>query len=226
MTGDCGDRQAKRLLHIKLVKGRWYWDPPDRLRKSHGLVTKPLGGNQLEAWAYVERLNVKHLQLSPGAPRVGTVRWVIEQFIASTKFASLAASTQRDYRWLGERVLAPLRIASWIVGDLPPPSLRPRHANRIYAAILEQRGPAAAHYATRLARRLWKWAGRRDMVGQGNPWEEMELQGLPARTALWTPAQVTAVVEAAEKAGRPSLGLATVLAYWLGHRQADILGLT
>lgn len=218
--------QPKRPQHVKLVKGRWYWDPPDRLRKSHGLKTVALGGDQGSAWRYADKLNGEHLQLGPGAPRIGTIRWMLDLFFQSERAQTLAPSTLRDYRWLAYSVLAPLRAGTVIVGEMPAMAIKPRHADGIHKAIMEERGNAAAHYAARFARRVWHWAARREIVGAVNPWAGMELAGLPARTALWTQAQVAAVVAQAEADGRPSIGLATLLAYWLAHRQADVLNLT
>ena len=215
-----------RPLHVKLVKGRWYWDPPDRLRASHNLRTIALGGDQTAAWGYAHTLNRDHLSLGADQPAVGSVAWVLETFLADEKCTTLAASTQKDYRWLARKVLAPLQVNNRPLGELRALAIKPRHADAIYAQLKAANGHATAHYACRFARRVWKWAGRREIVDQANPWAAMELAGLPARTALWTPDQVEAVVTQAELLGRPSLGLATLLGYWFGHRQADVLNLT
>ncbi|MBB2157023.1 tyrosine-type recombinase/integrase [Gluconacetobacter diazotrophicus] len=211
---------------MKQVKGRWYWDPPDRLRRSHNLKTVSLGADQAAAWAYARRLNKDHLSLGEGEAPVGTVAWMIEAFLSSDRFNGLAESTRRDYRWLGRDVLAKIEVPPTTLGSMPAMSIKPRHADFIYTLIRDERGPSTAHYACRFARRLWHWGGRREIVGSVNPWSGMELQNPKARTALWTSAQVAAVVAQAEKEGYPSIGLATLLAYWLGHRQADILALT
>lgn len=63
-------------------------------------------------------------------------------------------------------------------------------------------------------------------VGTLNPWSGMELPSLPARKQRWRPEQIPLIVEKAREVGRPSLGLATLAAYWLGHRQGDLLSLT
>jgi Phage integrase family len=215
-----------RPLHVKQVKGRWYWDPPDRLRRALNLKTVALGADQGNAWAYAAKLNAEHLQLGPTAARVGSVRWVFAKFLESERAKSLADSTRRDYKWLAERVIQPVRVGSLLVADMPAMGIKARHADRIYELIAQERGHATGHYATRFARRVWKWAARRELVDATNPWAGMELRSLPKRTQLWTPELVRDVVAAAEKGGRPSLGLATVLGYWLGYRQADILGLT
>lgn len=216
----------ERPLHVKLVRGRWYWDPPDRLRKSHNLKTVALGADQSNAWAYARTLNRENLSIGKDQSPVGTVRWMIDTFLDSERCSGLSAVTQRDYRWLGQKVLSDIPVGAHTLGQLPAASVKPRHADFIYTIVRDERGEATAHYACRFARRLWHWAARREIVPMVNPWAGMELKSPAARTALWTREQVEAVVKAAEESARPSLGLATLLAYWLGHRQGDVLGLT
>lgn len=216
----------KRPQHVKQVKGRWYWDPPDRLRRSHGLKTIALGADQTNAWEYARKLNRENLSIGPDQAPVGTVRWMIDVFLDSDRCKGLAPATQRDYRWLGQRVLSDIAVGATTLGAMAATGIKPRHADHIHGLILEARGPATAHYACRFARRLWHWAARREIVDSVNPWSGMELKAPKGRTAIWTRPQIEAVVQAAEEAGHPSIGLATILAYWLGHRQADILSLT
>jgi hypothetical protein len=211
---------------VKLVKGRWYWDPPDRLRRSHGIRTVSLGADQGTAWAAARKLNREHLTLRDDAPALGTVAWLLAAFNASERFERLAAKTQKDYRHLA-RVISGMELDGGMkLGRVAAAAVKPRHADGLFAKLRAERGLHTAHYACRFARRVWKWAGRRDLVGPVNPWAGMELPTLPQRYALWPPELVPTVVAAAEKAGRPSLGLATVLAYWLSHREGDVLSLT
>ena len=222
----------ERPMHVKLVRGRWFWDPPDRIRASHGIKTKPLGADQTKAWAYARMLNRDHLGLGPDVPTVGSIAWLLDAFLGTPYFdqkdvtGSLASATQRDYRWLANKVLRPLAVGRSTLGQMPAAGVKPRHADGIYEELLNSKGAATAHYACRFARRVWKWAARKEMVGPLNPWAGMELKGLPARTAVWTREQVAAVVAKADEKGRPSLGLATLIGYWFGHREEDILALT
>jgi len=221
------DAAPDRPQHVKCVKGRWYWDPPDRLRRSHGLKTKPLGADQAAAWSLARTLNRDHLALGPGAPAIGSVSWLLEAFLASDRFAELAASTQRDYRWIAQRVLPPLPVASQELGRYPATSIRPRHADAIHALLRAEHGASAAHYACRVARRIWHWGARREMVDAAmNPWAGMELRGIAPREQRWTPAQVEIFRTKAREEGSASVALAVSIAYWFGHRQADVLGLT
>jgi integrase len=217
---------SEKPRYTQRRRGRWYWEPPLRLRKSHQLEVKALGADQVAAWAYARKLNKELAGLDPDAAPPGTVTWLFEQFFAGERFKSLAAGTQRDYRWIA-RTLGTVPVGNQTLGRLQARAIRPRHADSIYAALLKEKGHSAAHYACRVARRVWKWAGRRELVEQNaNPWSDMELKSIPQRHQRWTAEQVRAVVakSAEEKAG--SIGLAVLLAYWFGHRQADVLGLT
>lgn len=220
------DTSGGRPRFVTLRKGRWYWEPSPRLRKSRNLKTVPLGGDQAAAFAVAERLNrdVDELDVAGVAP--GSVRWLFDQFEASERFAKLAPATCRDYRWLGKR-LSTLDLGEHAFGEFLAHEVRARHADRIYALLVEATGPTAAHYACRYARRVWHWGGRREYVPQHpNPWSGMELPSVPQRQQRWTRDQVAAVVAKAGEAGKPSIGLAVLLAYWLGHRQGDVLTLT
>ncbi len=208
-----------------LRKGRWYWEPPARLRASHGLKVASLGPDAPIAWAMARQLNQQFAGLPSAAKTPGTVEWMFEQFFEGEKFDTLAANTQRDYRWLAKR-LCGLEIAGNRLGSLPARSVKARHADKLYATLVKD-GATAAHYACRFARRVWKWAGRRDLVdAHPNPWSGMELPTLKPRQQRWTRAQVLAVVEKAAEMGAPSIGLAVLIAYEFGHRQGDVLGLT
>lgn len=215
------DDPTKRPPYTYLRRGRWFWEPPPRLRgPSH--KTCALGADQAIAWTMARGLN---RQLAgDGAATPGSVRWLFQQFEASDRFSSKAPSTQKDYRWLG-RVLSAHLAGGVPLGDLPARSLRARHADKIHAELAAKHGAATGHYACRYARRVWNWGRRQEAVGD-NPWAGMELAGLAARTQRWTREQVEAAIATAEKAGWPSMGLAIRLAWRLSLRQQDVLALT
>ena len=217
----------ERPPHVKLVRGSWYWDPPDRLRKSHGLRTKALGKDTPQAWAFARTLNRDHLQLGPGAPAPGSVAWLYEAFLASERFQQLAEKTRRDYSFVMRTVLGTLLLGGKTVAEYQARTIRPRHADGIYALLQAQRGHHSAHYACRVARRIWHWGARRELVdATSNPWAGMELRSLPERTQIWTPDQVQALCVKAMEKKATSIALAALLSYWLSHRQGDVLRLT
>jgi hypothetical protein len=209
------------------VKRRWYWDPPDRLRKSHNLKTISLGADQASAWAYARTLNRDHLGLGPDEAPIGSILWMFQAFMADEKFKQLALSTQRDYRRLLERVLGRLELNGRPFARFLATQVRPRHADAIYEILREKHGHADAHYACRVARRVWNWGGRREIVDRlDNPWTKMELKGLPARRQRWTPDQVKVIKTVAIERGARSISMAVSIAYWWGHRENDVLALT
>jgi integrase len=207
-------------------KGRWFWEPPARLRRSHGLKVAALGADTVLAWQTAHQLNKNLARLEPDAPAVGTAAWLFEEFFRTERFKGLAASTQGDYRWLAKR-LRQLVVGQMAFGRYPARSVKARHADKIYELLTTQGGTTAAHYACRFARRVWKWAGRKEFVDpHPNPWSGMELPTIAARDQRWQRSQVLAVVAKAKELARPSMGLAILLAYELGHRQSDVLSLT
>ena len=215
------DDPTQRPPYTYLRKGRWFWEPPPRLRgPTHKTVA--LGPDQDTAWTVARGLNRQLAGEGKAAP--GTVRWLFDQWEASDKFATRADSTRKDYRWLA-KLLAAHQVGGVALGELPAKALRARHADKIHADLRAKHGPATAHYACRFARRVWNW-GRRQEAVQDNPWAGMELAGLAAREQRWTRDQVEAAIAAATKAGWPSMGLAIRLAWRLGLRQQDVLGLT
>lgn len=113
------------------------------------------------------------------------------------------------------------------LGRVSARAVRPRHADKLYERLQEESGHSTAHYTCRVARRVWKWAARRELVdAHPNPWAGMELASVPKRHQRWTAQQVLDVRRAAVEAGRPSVGLAVHIAYCFTHRQGDVLALT
>ena len=215
----------KKPMYVQLRSGRWYWEPPLKLRQRHGLKTTALGGNVREAWAYARILNQDAEKMGAGLGAPGTVHWVFQQFFLSENFAKLAEPTKRDYRWV-LRMLDGTKLGPMALSAFPIRTIKPRHADRVYGLLRAGGKIAAAHYACRVSRRVWKWAGRQGFVDRTeNPWTEMELRGLKARDQVWTTEQVDAVIAMSVEMKRPSIGLAVLIAYWFGHRQGDILSL-
>lgn len=228
------DDSNGRPPYTYLRKGRWFWEPPPRLRgPSHKTVA--LGSDQATAWTVARGLN-RELSGNPTKGLPGTVRWLFSQFEATSRFdqldtdgkvdstGTLAAKTQKDYRWLG-RLLSAHVLANVPLGTVPARALKARHADKIHGAVKEKHGAAAAHYACRYARRVWNWARRQEHVAD-NPWAGMELATLAARKQRWTREQVEAFCAKAVQKGWPSQSLGVRLGYWLGMREGDIIALT
>ena len=228
------DDPDARPPYTYLRKGRWFWEPPPRLRgPTHKTVA--LGTDRATAWTVARGLNRALAgDTSKGLP--GTVRWLFSQFEATTRFdqagpdgkiekvGTLATKTQRDYKWLG-RLLSAHTLGNVALGTLPARALKGRHADKIHSGLQENHGEAAAHYACRYARRVWNWARRQEHVDE-NPWAGMELPTLAARKQRWTKDQVEAFCAKAIKMEWPSQALAVRLGYRLGMREGDLIALT
>ena len=206
-------------------KGRWYWEPPAKLKAAINVKSRPLGAEQSTAWALARKLNQELQALTEGAQPAGTVSWVFEEFFKTEKFQSLAKSTQTDYRWLA-KCLNNVQVGERTLGEFIAMAIKPRHADQIYNHILNARGHSTAHYCARFARRVWKWAGRKEYVGSVNPWRDMELKSLPEREQVWSQDQVEHFIQVASTSKYPSIALAARVAYAFGHRKNDTLTLT
>lgn len=220
--------QPEKPQHVVLVKGRWYWNPPKRLRKAIDIKTHALGADTATAWRLGDTLNKHHLPPDASAWPHGSVGWLLEKFLA--QFAAndrKSPKTKQDYAWLA-KVLRDMPLPNspaMTFGKLMVLGLKPRHADAAYATLAKARGATSAHYACRFARRVWHWAARQEWATE-NPWVKMELPGVPKRKARFTPAQVAAVIDKAVEQGRPSIALATMLSYWLSWRESDVLAVT
>ena len=172
-------------------KGRWYWEPPAKLKRDLSLKSHPLGEEQSAAWAAARKLNEELEAIRRGDKVPGTVTWMLDRFFETDRFNGLARSTKIDYRWLA-KCLNAVPIGERVLGDITAMAIRPSHADFIHDAILKERGHSTAHYCARFARRVWKWAARKEYVGPVNPWAAMELKGLAERDQYWLPEQVAA----------------------------------
>jgi hypothetical protein len=89
------------------------------------------------------KLNAELDGLDPGAAVPGTVEWLFGEFFKTDRFASLAKSTQGDYRWLAKR-LSGLHIGESTVGRLSCRVIRARHADALHAILFKESGHSAA----------------------------------------------------------------------------------
>jgi integrase len=196
------------------------------MKKLKGIKGRALGPDQAQAWNMARKLNAELLALPLGTKAPGCVGWVFDKFFEGEKFQKLAHSTQVDYRWLAKRICK-VQVDHRTLGEINAMSIKPHNADWIIDQIREESGHSVSHYCARFARRVWKWAGRKEYVPALNPFKDMELEGLGQREATWTPEQVATVIAKAYEPGqKTSLGLAAHIAYGFAHRKGDILTLT
>lgn len=207
---------------------RYFWQPstalralgwrPERLPDDVGQAierAKVLNA-QLEAWRQGAAPAPEGGQGKPGPiVRPGTVADLIRRYKAS-RFYPKNEETQDGYDrhlrtiedWAGAHLVADIDA-----GDIQD----------LYDSFRDKT-PSKAAAVIRVARLLFQCAVRFDMR-KDNPAAKPGLDGQPFAGKLWPLDAVLLVVEAADKAGRPSIGTAVLINWWLGQRLKDILSL-
>ena len=149
---------------------------------------------------------------------VGTLRFVLDKFEASTDFSDLAERTRKDYRKLLKTIEAEF-------GDFPIAGLEDRRTRGEFLAWRERlavKSRRQADYAFAVLARSLSWANNRGLVPL-NPCERPgRLYRATRSDSVWTDADEAAFYAKAP----PHLHLALKLALWTGQRQGDLLRLT
>ena len=214
---------------------RWIWQPslalraqgwtPRRLRDDNGYpIIDPLA-----AAAAAEALNAQLDGARTGAlagpeptakGRVrGTMGWAIQEYCQSERYRRLAERTRIGYDFC-------LRgLEDW-TGDAPVASITPQLVQRYYRRLQADRTLSAANARLRVLRLLMEFC-RRDLgLITRNPASRPGMIGTAPRLRIWTEAEITAIVAAADAAGLPSIGDAVLLGLYTGQRQGDVLRLS
>ncbi|HSV29621.1 MAG TPA: tyrosine-type recombinase/integrase [Candidatus Omnitrophota bacterium] len=207
---------------------RYFWQPSSALRglgwRSERLPddvgqaierAKELN-RQLESWRKGETPAPAVGQGAPGPiVRPGTVADLIRRYKAS-RFYPDNETTRESY----DRHLR--TIEDWAGQDLVT-DIDAGDIQDLYESF-RAATPAKAAAVIRVARLLFQCAVRFDMR-KDNPAAKPGLEGAPFAGRLWPIEAVLLVVEAADKAGRHSIGTAVLINWWLGQRLKDIIAL-
>jgi len=211
-------------LRDPLLDG-WYWQPSASAR-ALGFRAESLGKDRLAAIARAEALNAavdaeRRGKEAPAAPVVapGTVSHLI---------ATLQASSH--WRKKAERTVEEIEFAFSIIepefGATQAARVTAAHVETFYSVLLKE---GSVHRAAKImtwARYLWSFAIKQQYARLAyNPWLAVEIERPAPRVQVWEPAQITAVIKAARKAGRPCMAMATVVAYDTSLRLGDVLAL-
>lgn len=199
-----------------------YWQPATRLRQlgwGPRRLSDDLAAAIAEAQTINEALSAWRARESHESVRPQTLPWLIRLYKADERFLKLKESTKVGY----ETFLRP--IEHWSIRAKHPPlrSLQRRHVKAFYRSMLET--PAQANAVLRVLRLLLAFAVDEGYLDQ-NPAERPGLRTLPPRHQVWSSSEIKGFVDAAQTVGRPSLGVAVLLAANLGQRQGDVLRLT
>jgi len=200
--------------------------------RAAGFSTETLGADYDAAATRVEQFNsewdeIRHLR-DEGPEQRGDFSWLINQFEKDpTWYLAKARRTieEIDYAF---------KIINQKIGFQSPTAVSRRHCRALYNQL---RVEGSVHKARKIMKwfvRLMEYAveiGVRD----DNPAIRLKMEKPPGRNQVWTPAEVEAVVKAALAGGRarggnaiparPSIALATLIAYDTSLPEQDVLAL-
>ncbi len=212
-----------RYLTEKTRGGRtmFYWTPSPELR-ADGWNSRSLGGDRAAAMDMAERLNAEldAWREGDGATAdtaAGSVADMIRKYRTSRFFTGLKPTTKRGY-------LQNLQVIEKWAGTEPVRRITPADVQKLYEAMREGT-PAKANAVIRTLRLLFEYGRRSDMI-EINPAARPGLVATEPRLVIWTNAQLAAMVAAADKIGRPSIGTAIMISAFLGQRQGDVIRMT
>jgi integrase len=219
-----------RYLVVKRQKGHplFYWQPNRTLRVAGWLPRRiaALTNDIIDAITEAEQLNAQVDAWRSGVEKVaappGSLPALIRLYGADPKFTHLRPRTQQAYGYY----LRDIEAWSERAGH-PPMATIERKDVKAFARSMGKT-PEMTRRVIKVLRILFAFAVDEGELpsNHGNPAVNMGLKGNPPRHQVWTEEQITAVMEAAATAGRPSIGLAVALAYNLGQRENDILRMT
>lgn len=214
---------------------RHYWEPDDRLRAegwrpqrvpqdwarytdAAALWTAAVArATELNLDLDRRREEAALRQVRPAPPPAQrTLGMLIRAYRASRAFTRLAPKTQRGYRQCLDR------LDDW-GGDAPLPAITAPRVQRLLEANAAT--PAFANAIVRVLRLVLAW-GKLEGWVTANAAERPRLVGAKPSGLIWPHAAVTTFVQAADAAGRWSVGTAVMLNEWLGQREGDILTLS
>ncbi len=225
--------KQERERYVVQRKGRWYYVPTKAMKQA-GFRNESLGADLFEANQRAAGLNAEWDKIrgeeKPSQKiESGTISWLFDEFEKDPAwYGKLSYRTQESY----DRMFRRLKPE---YGDLRAKSLERRHCRFIYTSLFKAHGPHVAKDTMKCFRRVMRYAveiGVRD----DNPATELSIVEPEARETVWKPEEVDAVISAALTGGkavsgnmippRPSVALATAIAYDIGQQKCDVLNLT
>jgi hypothetical protein len=135
----------------------------------------------------------------------------------SPRWRRLATSTRADYARKGE-----IWLDTFGASDVA--ALRHHHLYQWWQEMHAARGHAMANSLVAVARLALSHAVRIGWLTV-NPARTLGIDGVAPRCVVWTPAEIEALLAAADALGLPSVGDAIVIALHTGQRQGDVLAL-
>jgi len=143
-----------------------------------------------------------------------TVAWLIGKYLASPAFNDVTLGTQADYRFALGNLMEKF-------GDAPLDQVRPSHVT----LYIEQRSATSKHRALRekaVLSMLYSWAIEREFA-KFNPAGAVKTKRLPGRKGVYIHDDM---LDAVYAEAPQDLKDAMDLAYYIGQRPGDLLGMT
>jgi len=190
------------------MKTYYFYDRGGKPRRE-----EPLGSDYVLA---VQKWSSLHLDTPSVRPTVG---WAIAQYLSSPKYMELGTGTQADYRFAIDNLMI-------YFGDAPLDDVKSSHL----VSYLEMRARGtellkpSKHRGQReiaVLGRIFKYARSKDWT-KNDPKESVELERLPGRKNVYVSDDM---FDAVYRAGGIVLREACDVAYLLGQRPIDVLGL-
>lgn len=226
---------AKKLpcLYYRSGKRGWNFEPSGAMRRA-GFSGKAFGEAEAEARAYVTEQLDDWKRIQEGnkpepKARAGTFRHLVAQF-------------EKDPVWYGklgkrtqEQADQFFTIIADTFDDAPVRLVQRRHCRGFYNNMRLEGSEHKAVKAQKWLHRLLEYAVEMGLR-EDNPANRLKVERPAPRAERWTPEEVQAVINAALKGGvhpkshnviepRPSIALATRIAYDTSLPQADVLRL-
>ncbi len=220
--------------YLKLRDGRPRWEPGPRLRDAgyKGRDLKDEGGRWLSieaAVAVAREINAAVANDQAGGrqprPRQGVRRAtrsceaLADQWLKSADFSKLGPRTRRDY-------VRKLAVFLAEFGDAPVAAVTKPQLVGWWQEMYSGRGHHMATGTLAVASSMLSYAELIGWRDEGtNPALKMRRPRPDARLVLWLPAEIDALLAAADTLQVPSIGDAIIIGLHTGQRQGDVLAM-
>lgn len=207
---------AKLPEYVYYRKGRYVYHPPrsgERPLRYHGKLIRrdePVR----KVWAAVDAIE--------GVPR-DTVAWLLDCYLVSRRFRSLAPSTRKGYEWIAQTLKNYQLPNGQTFGEQPYLKLRPFNI-RQYMDWQEDR-PTQANREIQFLKSVYGWAIEYNLASF-NPCVGVKLYPTRVRQRYVTDAEYLKVLRVARRSKAPWMVAAMEVAYICRARRHEVVRLT
>lgn len=197
-------------------KGFYYWYPLKKYTGG-GFICTALGSDIEVAKQKAMQLNLELDKWRTGALTFsyseGTIGWLCNKYQTDSRFLDLSPRTRDLYadhialltKWAGDKKLEAIT----------------RPLARAYYEVFQDK-PRKAQEAVKMGRLIYNF-GKDIGLKLDNPFEKMRIKMNKPRKEIWTQTEYAQFINYCKRSGRPSLGIAVLLALDTGQRQSDVL---